>query len=660
MSVLRRGSKWPVAMAAIALLTMSGGLLAAGPATASVRMRPMITSVSPSRSKAGDVVVVTGRRFTRVTNVSVDDVSAPFKVISAKTIEATVPATATSGAVRVTAGALTATSPEKLLVDPTVSSFTPTSGGVARTVTINGTGFTSPCSIKFNTTTAKSCTVVSATKITTAVPPMAATGTISVTIGGVTEATASSFTVTLGLALSANIGAPSTLVTVYGTGYDPNELVDLYVGETDEALVATNANGDFSYPGFSIPASTQPGTAWISAAGRRSGLAAQEPFTVRTNWYQFGFGPAHSGTNPYENTLDAANVANLGLQWRDTTGGPVTSSPAIVNGIVYVGSYDAYVYAFNAATGAKLWRYKTGAAIVSSPAVADGIVYIPSTDGYLYALNATTGTEVWRYAIEESVSSPTVVDGVVYVGSVNGLYAIDAANGTKRWSFATSDEFESSPAVANGVVYVGSDDDDVYALNASTGAELWHFVTDGGVSSSPTVYNNFLYVGSDDERLYCLDAMNGTELWNFSTTPNDGSGVVSSPTVVDGVVYVGYPGEGVFALNAFGGGVIWGDTIDALGGDVEGEPIVVNGVVYVGSTDHNFYALTASTGARLWVYKTGGEVDSSAAVVNGIVYVGSDDHTLYAFILARGLADTAADDPNTATLRPNPTLKVSK
>jgi outer membrane protein assembly factor BamB len=620
----------------------------------------MITSVSPSRVKAGDVVVVAGRRFTRVTKVSIDDVSAHFNVISATKIEATVPATATSGAVRVTAGALTATSPEKLSVDSAINSFRPTSGGVGRTVTINGTGFTSPCSIKFNTTAARTCTVVSAAKITAAVPPMAATGTISVTIGGVTETTASSFTVTLGLALSANSGAPSTLVTVYGTGYDSNELVDLYVGETDEALVATNAKGDFSYPGFSIPASTQPGTAWISAAGRRSGVAAQEPFTVRTNWYQFGFGPAHSGTNPYENTLDTANVANLGRQWRYTTSDSVTSSPAVVNGVVYVGSYDTYVYAINAATGAKLWRYKTGAAIVSSPAVANGVVYIDSTDGYFYALKATTGTELWRYAIEESVSSPTVVNGVVYVGSVNGLYAIDAANGTKRWSFATSDEFESSPAVANGVVYVGSDDDDLYALDASTGAELWHFVTDGGVSSSPTVYDNFLYVGSDDERLYCLDATNGTELWNFSTTPNDGSGVVSSPTAVNGVVYVGYPGEGVFALNAFGGGVIWGDTIDALGGDVFGEPTVVNGVVYVGSTDHNFYALNASTGARLWVYKTGGDVNSSAAVVNGMVYVGSYDHNLYAFSLPPELAGAAAHDPNTTSLRPDLTLKVSK
>jgi outer membrane protein assembly factor BamB len=164
-------------------------------------------------------------------------------------------------------------------------------------------------------------------------------------------------------------------------------------------------------------------------------------------------------------------------------------------------------------------------------------------------------------------------------------------------------------------------------------------------------------VGSDDERLYALDATNGTELWNFSTTPNDASGVLSSPTVVDGVVYVGYPGDGVFALNAFGGGVIWGD---AINGDVEGKPAVANGVVYVGLTNHNFDALNASTGATLWVYKTGGEVNSSAVVVNGMVYVGSEDHNLYAFSLAGGLADTAAHGPNSASLRPNLALKVSK
>src|ERR1700730_10595909 len=61
-------------------------------------------------------------------------------------------------------------------------------------------------------------------------------------------------------------------------------------------------------------------------------------------------------SNPCERLLNAHNVGNLGLKWSYTTGDTVTSSPAVANGVVYVGSWDNNVYAMNASTGAKLWN----------------------------------------------------------------------------------------------------------------------------------------------------------------------------------------------------------------------------------------------------------------------------------------------------------------
>jgi len=70
----------------------------------------------------------------------------------------------------------------------------------------------------------------------------------------------------------------------------------------------------------------------------------------------------------------------------------VYSSPALANGVVYVGSGDDNVYALNADTGAKLWSYTTGGGVYdSSPAVANGVVYVGSDDKNLYALNAKNG-----------------------------------------------------------------------------------------------------------------------------------------------------------------------------------------------------------------------------------------------------------------------------
>jgi PGF-CTERM protein len=52
-----------------------------------------------------------------------------------------------------------------------------------------------------------------------------------------------------------------------------------------------------------------------------------------------------------------------------------------------VGSMDNNTYALNATTGAKLWSYTTGGE-VSSPAVANGVVYVGSwtPDTNVYAI----------------------------------------------------------------------------------------------------------------------------------------------------------------------------------------------------------------------------------------------------------------------------------
>jgi outer membrane protein assembly factor BamB len=110
------------------------------------------------------------------------------------------------------------------------------------------------------------------------------------------------------------------------------------------------------------------------------------------------------------------------------------------------------------------WNYTTRGAVESSPAVANGIVYVGSDDNNLYALNATTGAKLWNTT---GGGSPAVANGIVYVGSDdNNLYAFNATTGAKLWNYTTGGAVESSPAVANGVVYVGSEDGNVYAIGS--------------------------------------------------------------------------------------------------------------------------------------------------------------------------------------------------
>jgi outer membrane protein assembly factor BamB len=220
----------------------------------------------------------------------------------------------------------------------------------------------------------------------------------------------------------------------------------------------------------------------------------------------------------------------------------VVSSPAVVNGVVYISSGDATsgagtVYALNASTGALLWSVFRPTAVKSSLAVANGVVYFGDDGGEVSAVNASSGTLLWAYDTADVVqSSPAVANGVVYFGGGRSgtIYALNASTGALQWNYATGRFVQSSPAVANGVVYIGSGDFNVYALNASTGGLLWRAATGNNVPSSPAVANGVVYVGSTDGTVYALNASTGAILWNFDT----GVAVDYSPTVANGVLYV--------------------------------------------------------------------------------------------------------------------------
>src|SRR6202165_6303609 len=68
-----------------------------------------------------------------------------------------------------------------------------------------------------------------------------------------------------------------------------------------------------------------------------------------TNWPQFHMDVQRYGCNPLETTLNPANVTRLRNRWVGLMGDFVDfSSPAVANGIVYIGSVDVKVYAIKA------------------------------------------------------------------------------------------------------------------------------------------------------------------------------------------------------------------------------------------------------------------------------------------------------------------------
>lgn len=333
---------------------------------------------------------------------------------------------------------------------------------------------------------------------------------------------------------------------------------------------------------------------------------------------------AHSGVSAAKG-LPALH----GVKWRFRCSGSV-SSPALSEGLLYIGCDDGNLYALEAATGTAKWAFKTGGRVASSPAVADGLVYVMSYDGKFYAIDAKSGEARWSFATEGErrfsaphlhggdpeaevvpdpfdfyLSSPVLAQGMVYFGSGDRhVYALDARSGALKWKFAAGNVVHATPAVANGMLYVGSYDSRLYALDAATGVEKWHFQAglddkihnQEGFQSSPALANGLVYVGCRDSKFYALDAASGKLAWSFD---NKGSWVIGSPAVTRDAVYFATSDTGLFhAVDARTGAERFQASTNSW--PMFSSPVVAGGQVYLGTHHGQLLAIDIAGGKIAW------------------------------------------------------------
>jgi len=331
---------------------------------------------------------------------------------------------------------------------------------------------------------------------------------------------------------------------------------------------------------------------------------------------------------------DAAGPKQFGgVKWTFKAGGPIVTSPAIADGVVYIGAMDGHLYAIDQESGKEKWNFKSPMPIASSPAVAAGTLYFVSSAGSLAALDIANGKTKWVLPTEFErkfeaknlhglpspaqtipdawdiyTSSPAVTNGKVYFGSGDGnVYAADAQTGVLQWKFATKDVVHASPAVVNGTVYIGSWDSYLYAIDAETGQEKWAFKTGDdnsihnqvGLQSSPAVVDGTVYVGCRDAHVYAVDAATGRKKWDYPTSK---SWVIGTPAVRDGLVYVGTSDSARFmALDAKTGRLRFNFHAGAY---IFSSPALAGDLAYVGDHTGKLYAIDAKTGKLAWEFQT--------------------------------------------------------
>jgi len=391
-------------------------------------------------------------------------------------------------------------------------------------------------------------------------------------------------------------------------------------------------------------------------------LSPSDQIDLHVDWPKFHHDNALSGYS-----VSTAPNTNTTL-WTYNTSAAVASSPAIVDGKLYIGS-NVTLFALNAQTGVSIWNYTTAAPIMSSPAVYYGKVYFLSVDGIIHAVDAATGALVWSVSIGAGPwhwSSPAVHAGRVFIGDSNGwIHCLNAFNGAFIWSTFVGGKPNSPIAVANNKVFSGTHNvantasPTLVALNELTGAIIWTYnyhLSVPGIAGMVNMNGATVVDGDGDGNLevyfgicawnittgakvvgeaIALWESNGALKWRYTFLNVIGAGTdgpgwsTSTPAVHGGKVFIGSDDQNIYALNAATGAKIWNYTTKAA---VWSSPAVADGKVFVGSLDHTLYALNENTGALIWSYNTSkSRIWPSPAVACGKVFVGSDNGNVYAF-----------------------------
>jgi len=143
-------------------------------------------------------------------------------------------------------------------------------------------------------------------------------------------------------------------------------------------------------------------------------------------WPAARYDAANTGFNP-----DASGpTGDVGLAWRQSACTEAGSGVVVSDGRAYAGGLVV-----DGATGRPRWHRSLDAPGLGTPAVADGVVYVGIPSGAVLAVDAGDGRVRWRVETREVLfgdytragvsGSPAVVDGVVYVATAPGdLYAI--------------------------------------------------------------------------------------------------------------------------------------------------------------------------------------------------------------------------------------------
>ncbi len=340
-----------------------------------------------------------------------------------------------------------------------------------------------------------------------------------------------------------------------------------------------------------------------------------------------GFPPADSWPN-FRNGVQLRGIARTtlparpSLKWELPADDGVRSTPAIVDGRVYVGTLSGDLYCLELENGKELWKYqsliptnpRTFIPGFSSPVtVTANRVFCGDEDGILHCLDRETGKPVWKHNAEGLiVGAATVIgDRVIFGSHRNYLLGVSLETGEKLWEFDAKGPVNGTQAFSGETTFVsGCSEPLLYAVNSRTGEQEQTVPIGDMLIATPALVDGILYFGTAEGKIMAVDWTAGATVWKKES--RQGREMHSSPAVTDDRVVIGGRDKLLYCFGRENGDEVW--TFATRAGN-DNSPVIAGERVYFGSGDKNVYAVDLATGKATWTFNSGSSFGESSPAI---------------------------------------------
>jgi outer membrane protein assembly factor BamB len=341
-----------------------------------------------------------------------------------------------------------------------------------------------------------------------------------------------------------------------------------------------------------------------------------------------------------ENLVDEVKLKEL---WSASVG--VGYDGQFINHQVFVADREGRVDAFDIETGKRNWKVETEAAISAGPGTDEGLVIVGTSDAYILALDATNGDLLWKARVSSEVLSVPKIDfGKIIVQTTDGnITALDAADGEQLWIFdrsvpALTLRGTSTPAIDGGLVVAGFSNGKLVGISAEKGFAVWETnvaIPSGrseiermvDIDGDPVIVGGAIYVTTFQGRIAVINVKNGNSGWKRDMSSYAGLDVDFSQ------VYVTDDMSHVWALTRSSGSSVW--KLDQLQHRSLTAPVSFDQYVAIGDFEGYVHLLSRQDGhiaGRVKVDSKG--ITARPRVMNDILYIYGNGGKLAAYVLS--------------------------